>query len=130
MAVSTHRPTKGDSPNQATMPEMNTEVKSKAVHGGLTAAECDTLLAEVRSTPGWWGDRHGDLRHRYLFVWRWWVPETAVLFCYSQAHWRSLRAGIEKRLGPGTDPRVLEHQRRMVALDQAKLRLKGPLPPA
>lgn len=128
MAVNAHGSSKGNGPEQPTMPEINTEIKSKPAHGGLTVAECDALRDEVRATPGWWSERHGDLHHRYLFVWRWWEPATPILFCYSVAHWRALHAGIEKQLGPGTDPRVLAQQRRVAALDQAKMRLKGPGP--
>lgn len=114
---------------EAVRSEINIEMNSKPAQHGMSAAECDALVETVRSTPGWWAERHGDMRHRYLFVWRWWVQETAVLFCYSAAHWRALHAGIEKQLGPGTDPRKVRHAANVAKLEDAATTLKKPSPP-
>lgn len=90
---------------QPTMPELNTPLNSKEPVGPLSASRATALVERVRATPGWWGHLAGDLGHRYLFVWRWWEPSTAILFVYHEDQWRRLRIAVEAKLGPGHDPR-------------------------
>lgn len=86
--------------------DFNTEINSNRAESKLSAADCAALVETIRGQDGWWAQQVGDLKHRYVFCWRWKEPSTAVLFCYDLPSWWKLKARIEKALGLGTTPRA------------------------
>jgi len=104
MAVSKRGPNLGGSVVGPTNTDFNSEINISAVESKLSATEVEALVETIRSTPGWFAIRVGDLRHRFVFCWRWQEPATAVLFCWDEGSWLALRARIEKALGLRSNP--------------------------
>src|SRR5690348_17865514 len=87
MAVSKRGPNLGGSVVGPTNTDFNSEINISAVESKLSATEVEALVETIRSTPGWFAIRVGDLRHRFVFCWRWQEPATAVLFCWDEGSW-------------------------------------------
>jgi len=104
MAVSERGSSKGTARPQPTNPDFMSEINSNAVEAKLSAADCKALVETIRACDGWFAQQVGDLRHRYVFCWRWKEPQTAVLFCWDEPSWVALRARIEKALGLRSQP--------------------------